>query len=160
MTSNEKKYVAKRIDDAVMDKIGELAKKVGVSIQYATDHYNRQQGMQISVCSQRVTVAEVNKAVKASGGLKIASQAEIKKAVAKSVTDGYGIRHGLGGFDLIKNCNEINNAIDKITRDKDAWIKGLAQVIVDRGEQVKDEVILGDSKEALKLLASFRKEKI
>lgn len=156
MNANQKKYIAKRIDEAVNDKVIAVGKEYGGSASYI-DRYDRYNN-NLTVCAPKLTEAEVGKAIKSAGGIKLKSVTEIKKDFAQTICDGYSIRHGQIK-DVVANADKINEEVRKISDAKYDVIKDRCQKIIRKGEELKDEVYLGDEEKAMELLKKFRSEK-
>jgi hypothetical protein len=152
LNATQKKYISKRIDETVADKVREATD--GKCSIY-NDPYHRNNGSQISFSCPSLTDTELNTAIKKAGGIKVMSVADIKKAIAQQIKNGYGVSLHTNP---VVNHVKINDEIRKVSEVKTAKLRKVCDKIVARGEELKDEIYLGDEEKALELLKAFRNE--
>jgi hypothetical protein len=163
MNTQQTKYVMGRIDGAVADKLKELSKVVGCNISKYDRRYHDMNGLAVN--QPDLTIAEIKQGIKNAGGLKILSTKQLKEEMTKDVLSRFNqdcnFRNHYAISDaVIINKKEVYDAMKVVQDNKRDAITERGEAIVERAERLKDEIMLGDSEEALKLLEKFRKEKI
>ena len=163
MNTQQTKYVMGRIDSAVGDKLKELTKVVGCNVTKYDKRYHDSNGLAVN--NPDLTIAEIKQGIKDAGGLKILTTKQLKEEMTKDVLSRFNndcnYRNHYNIADaVITNKKDVYDSMKVVQEKKRDAIIERGEAIVERAERLKDEIMLGDSEEALKLLEKFRKEKI
>lgn len=155
MDKSQKNYLLKRVDGIVDDKVFAIRDEEKVHIGRT-----RQTGLQrmtdISIGCYSTDYARDFKTAVDNTGIKLVGVKRIESAVKELLgSDGYPDRKFVRS--LISNHKKLDDTVKKMQLARITRATKRIQKVINESTRIKDKIILGDEKEALKALQDFTK---